>query len=105
MDDGVLRIIQHDQEYFTLRARSFPELYDGYKPFSIWGFSALVAFSLRSLTLEQSKFWFPYDRPDRLDRPSRLKKCSDDLDDHMETRLKDKKLSLLVIPELDCIST
>ena len=89
MDDGVLRIIQHDQEYFTLRARSFPELYDGYKPFSIWGFSALVAFSLRSLTLEQSKVWFPYDRPDR---PSRLKKCSDDRDDpddHMETRLYD----------------
>ena len=26
--------------------------------------------------------WFPYERPDR---PSRLKKCSDDRDDHMET--------------------
>ena len=29
-----------------------------------------------------SKAWFPYDRPDR---PSRLKKCSSDRDDHMET--------------------
>ena len=28
------------------------------------------------------KTWFPYDRPDH---PSRLKKCSDDRDDHMET--------------------
>ena len=28
------------------------------------------------------KAWFPYNRPDR---PSRLKKCSDDRDDHMET--------------------
>ena len=58
MDDDVLRIIQHDQEYFTLSARSLPDLYDGYKPFSIWGVSALVAFSvfsLRSLTPEQSK--------------------------------------------------
>ena len=30
---------------------------------------------------------FPYDRPDLPDRPSRLKTCSDDRDDHMETRL------------------
>ena len=29
-----------------------------------------------------TKAWFPYDRPDR---PSRLKKCSDDRNDHMET--------------------
>ena len=28
------------------------------------------------------KAWFPYDHPDR---PSRLKKCSDHRDDHMET--------------------
>ena len=32
-----------------------------------------------------AKAWFPYDRPGR---PSRLKKCSDDPDDRMETRLK-----------------
>ena len=31
------------------------------------------------------KAWFPYDRLDRPDRPSRLKKCSSDRDDHMET--------------------
>ena len=30
---------------------------------------------------------FPYDRPDLPDRPSRLKTCSDDRDDFMETRL------------------
>ena len=29
--------------------------------------------------------WFPYDRPDRPYRPSHLKKCSDDRDNHMET--------------------
>ena len=27
---------------------------------------------------ESSKAWFPYDPPHRPDRPSRLKKCSDD---------------------------
>ena len=32
------------------------------------------------------KAWFPYGRPDR---PSRLKKCSDDRDDHMETIAND----------------
>ena len=31
--------------------------------------------------------WFPYDRPDLPGRPSRLKPCSDDRDDHMEIRL------------------
>ena len=31
------------------------------------------------------KAWFPYDRPGRPDRSSRLKKCSDDRDDHMKT--------------------
>ena len=31
------------------------------------------------------KAWFPYDRPDRPDCPSRLKKCSYGRDDHMET--------------------
>ena len=38
------------------------------------------------LTLKWAiKAWFPYDRPDRPDRPGRLKKCSSDRDDHMET--------------------
>ena len=37
---------------------------------------------LKATTLGIHKAWFPYDRPDR---PSRLKKCSDDRDDHMET--------------------
>ena len=32
--------------------------------------------------IDVDKAWFPYDRPDR---PSRLKKCSYDRDDHMET--------------------
>lgn len=32
-----------------------------------------------------NKAWFPYDRSDRPDRPSRVKKCLNDRDNHMET--------------------
>ena len=36
----------------------------------------------KSKKLFHNKAWFPYDRPDR---PSRLKNCIDDRDNHMET--------------------
>ena len=42
--------------------------------------------SLNELSEMTFKAWFPYGRPDR---PSRLKKCSDDRDDHMETIAND----------------
>ena len=41
---------------------------------------------MRSRFPENYKAWFAYGRPDRR---SRLKKCSDDRDDHMETTIAD----------------